>query len=162
MARGQLSVRRESSTEVVWNSRSRAAAGSLFDRLIIDDEDIDFPSYGGDRIDGIVRSIKRNLDRVLNMHAGGAAANPELGITDMNHSTVNALDVSDHIVSSIRNCILASEPRITEVKVNCVNDPDAPLTLQFAIVCMVKVSSVAEQIQIDLAMKDGHFHQLDR
>jgi len=144
------------------DSQHRAAAGSLFDRLVLDDEDRELSvSHLQEPIEGIVRSIKRNLDRVLNMHAGGAAANPELGIADMNHSTVNSREVSEHIVASIRSCILASEPRITQADISYITDPDAPLTLQFAITCHVKVSSIKEQIRIDLAMRDGHFYHLD-
>jgi len=144
------------------DSQRRAAAGSLFDRLVLDDEDRDISlAQLQEPIEGVVRSIKRNLDRVLNMHAGGAAANPQLGIADMNHSTVNSLEVSEHIVDSIRVCILSSEPRITQADISYTTDPDAPLTLQFAITCHVKVSSIKEQIRIDLAMRDGHFYHLD-
>jgi len=154
----------------VGTSHVRAVRGSLFDRLILDDEDMGFiPAQGshigratqGEHIEGIVRSIKRNLDRVLNMHAGGAAANPQLGIEDMNHSTVSSKEISEHIVASIRDCITCAEPRINSVDVRYMSDAQAPLTLQFAITCLVNVASVEEQIRIDLAMRDGHFHQLD-
>jgi len=144
------------------DSRYRAMAGSLFDRLLVDDEDehlIISPTQ--EPIEGIVSSIKRNLHRVLNMHAGGAAANPQLGLADMNHSTVNSKEVSEHIVASIRHCILSSEPRITKADIACINDPDTPLTLQFAITCHVKASSIKEQIRIDLAMRDGHFYHIE-
>jgi len=142
------------------DTQTRIAAGSLFDRLILDDEDVVIhPTQ--EPIEGVIRSIKRNLDRVLNMHAGGAAANPALGLTDMNHSTVNSKEVSEHIVASIRNCILSSEPRILQADIACINDPDTPLTLQFAITCHVKAASLKEQIRIDLAMRDGHFYHLD-
>jgi len=138
--------------------QTRIMAGSLFDRLSLDDEDVDVTAYSGDEpIEGVIRSIKRNLDRVLNMHAGGAAANPGLGLTDMNHSTVNSREVSEHIVASIRSCILSSEPRIIDADIACINDPDAPLTLQFAITCHVKAANIKEQVRIDLAMRDGHF-----
>jgi len=144
------------------DSHYRAMAGSLFDRLLVDDEDMDVAtSAAQEPIEGVVRSIKRNLDRVLNMHAGGAAANPDLGLTDMNHSTVNSREVSEHIVASIRNCILSSEPRIMQADIACINDPDTPLTLQFAITCHVKAASLKEQIRIDLAMRDGHFYHLE-
>jgi len=144
------------------DSRYRAMAGSLFDRLLVDDEDEDvFSSHAQEPIEGIIRSIKRNLHRVLNMHAGGAAANPGLGLADMNHSTVNSKEVSEHIVASIRHCILSSEPRITKADIACINDPDTPLTLQFAITCYIKAASIKEQIRIDLAMRDGHFYHID-
>jgi len=152
---------REGQEGIVGTSAARAAKGSLFDRLILADEDMDFMPQKGDHIEAVVRSIKRNLDRVLNMHAGGAPASPNLGIEDMNHSTVSSKEVSEHIVSSIRDCITSAEPRINHVDVRYVNDADTPLTLQFSITCLVNVATVEEQIRIDLAMRDGHFHQLD-
>jgi len=144
------------------DTQTRIAAGSLFDRLSLDDEDMDVATHPTQEpIEGVIRSIKRNLDRVLNMHAGGAAANPGLGLTDMNHSTVNSREVSEHIVASIRSCILSSEPRIVDAHISYINDPDSPLTLQFSITCHVKAASLKEQVRIDLAMRDGHFYHLN-
>jgi len=72
----------------VWDSRSRIAAGNLFDRLILDDENME-PVASGTVIDGIVRSVRRNLNRTLNVHAGDAYSNPDFGgIPDFNFSTV--------------------------------------------------------------------------
>ncbi|MCB5205263.1 type VI secretion system baseplate subunit TssE [Neorhizobium sp. T786] len=143
----------------VWNSRSRTAAGSLFERLLIDEEDLDVLAYDS-RIDALLRSIKRNLDRALNIHAGGAAANPLVGVTDFNDSTVNSNDVADHMTAAIKSCIQAAEPRISCVDVKHIPDPEAPLLLKFAVLCSIDVDDVHEQIRIDMAMRDGRIHQL--
>jgi len=143
----------------VWDSRSRVAAGSLFDRLILDDEDLE-PMISEAGVDGVVRSIKRNLNRALNVHAGNACSNPDFGIPDFNFSTVGSLEVSTQLVQSIRCCIEIAEPRVRNVQVSCLSNPDSPLDLNFAIMCMVDIDQREESVRIDVAMRDGRFHNL--
>lgn len=141
----------------VLDSKSRIASGSLLDRLISDDEDSDTYILTYD-IDGIIRSIKRNLNRALNIHAGSACSNMDLGIPDFNHSTISSLEVSMHLVDAIKKCIELAEPRINNIEVRSKSDSDSPLDLQFAITADVKVGTQNEQIRIDIAMRDGHFY----
>jgi len=150
---------REQVADGVWDSRSRIAAGSLFDRLVLDDEDQQ-PVMTGDEIGGIVSSIRRNLSRALNVHAGSACSNMEFGIPDFNFSTVGSLEVSTQLVQFIRRCIEIAEPRVHNVQVSCLSNPDSPLDLNFAITCGVSVGRKDEVIRIDMAMRDGHFHNL--
>ncbi|MHC5308053.1 type VI secretion system baseplate subunit TssE [Bartonella sp. LJL80] len=147
----------ESTPEDVLDSKTRKASGSLLDRLITDEEDLDTPSYHYS-IDGVIRSIKRNLDRALNVHAAGSPANLELGIPDFNHSTVSTLEVSKQLVESVRKCIVMAEPRLKDVEVRSKSDPNSPLDLDFTITASLRVESAEEQIRIEIAMKDGHFY----
>jgi type VI secretion system lysozyme-like protein len=156
-----MSVRsdRANGRRAVWGSQARAAAGSLFDRLILDEEDAD-ARIGAHSIDAVIRSIKRNLERILNTHAGGAAANPKLGVSDFNDGAVRSNDATAHIMASIRHCIGAYEPRIDDVQVSYLADADQPLTLRFSIQAKVKASSSNELVRIDMAMRDGRFREL--
>lgn len=149
----------EQVADSVWDSKSRIAAGSLFDRLVLDDEDLE-PAVFGTDIDGVVRSIRRNLNRALNVHAGSAAANLDFGIPDFNFSTVGSLEISTQLVQSIRHCIEIAEPRVHNIQVSCLPNPDSPLDLNFAITCEVDVDQKEETIRIDIAMRDGRFHNL--
>ncbi|UXM95237.1 type VI secretion system baseplate subunit TssE [Bartonella sp. HY329] len=141
----------------VIDTKTRLASGSLLDRLIADDEDLPQPHYSYE-IDGIIRSIKKNLNRALNIHAGGALSNMNLGIPDFNHSTVSSFEVSMQLIDSIRKCIGSAEPRIFNIEVKSQSDIDSPLELNFYITAMLKIARHEEQIRIDIAMRDGHFY----
>jgi type VI secretion system lysozyme-like protein len=147
---------RADASGTVWGSRARTMAGSLFERLIVDEEEISL-DWSGDLTDGRVRSIKRNLGRILNTRAGGAAANSALGVGDFNDGVMRSSDPTKHICASIRECILANEPRISDVDVEHIPDLEQPLSPRFSIVASILVSGRKEQIRVDLAMLDGRF-----
>ncbi|PYE85284.1 type VI secretion system baseplate subunit TssE [Phyllobacterium leguminum] len=159
MASGRSGNSKAGKSSAIWDSRSRVAAGSLFDRLLLDEEELEV-SPSADATDSLLRSIQRNLERILNTHAGGAAANPQVGVTDFNDGTISSNDVSKHITASIDYCIRTFEPRIGDVRVEHAPDPSQPLQLRFTIVASIKVASTNEQIRIDMAMRDGRFHQI--
>lgn len=144
--------------DVNWTSKSRQAAGSLFERLVVDDEDMGVPAAAGG-VDALLRSIKRNLDRALNVHAGGAAANPRFGMIDFCDSTVSSSDIAHDAITAIRDCILLADPRISAADVRHMPDPDTPLSLKFSVVCSIDVADAHEQMRIDMVMRDGRFCQ---
>jgi|GEM_PF-1390319 type VI secretion system lysozyme-related protein len=145
-----------SSMKNVLDSKTRRASGSLLDRLIDDEEELGVASYRYS-VDGVIRSIKRNLDRALNVHAGGAPSNLLLGIPDFNHSTVSTLEVSKQLVDAVRRCVAIAEPRLKDVEVRSASDPNSPLDLDFTITANLCVESSEEKIRIEMAMRDGHF-----
>lgn len=140
----------------ILDSKMRAAAGSLIDRLMMDDEDIEV-SNSNFTIEGVLASIKRNLRRTLNIHAGSALSNTEIGMPDFNHSTVSSLDVSVHLIEAIRRCIEVAEPRLKNIEVKSNSDIHSAMDLDFLITADLSVSTEEEQIRIDIAMRDGHF-----
>ncbi len=138
----------------VSGSLIRALSGSLFDRLALDDEE-ETVNVRGDPLDGTVRSIKRNLARVLNVRTGGASAAPKLGIVDFNDCAMHSSDLARAAATSIRDCIVHYEPRLINVKVEHISDPDNPLLLQFSISAQIPVTDGKEQIRIDIMMEEG-------
>lgn len=135
-------------------SRLRILTGSLFDRLVADEEDIGWrPGMDVDKAQ--IASIKRNLGRVLNLRAGGAAANPELGIIDMNDGAVRSNDMIRQIAESIRRCILTGEPRIADAQVSHVSASDAPLSLSFRIVARIGKGETKSSAEFDLFLAGG-------
>lgn len=156
MPRKPESSRHPDRPGVSWDSRSRLAAGSLFDRLLIDEEgeDLVVPEHP---VDAHIRSIKRNLERILNIHTGNSASAPLLGVENFNDVGISVGDVRQSMTAMIRDCILAYEPRITEANVQLQADPDDQLTLHFSIVALVNVADATEQIRFDMAMRDGRF-----
>lgn len=143
----------------IWDSRRRKSAGSLFDRLISDEEDLD----EGDVLDELsarVMSIKKNLANVLNAHLGNSASAPKLGIADFNTSTMSTNDLSVHIAHSIRKCIENYEPRVRVVSVKQNLDPDSPLQQNFRITLSTPVSNSKEQVVVEIMMREGHLAEI--
>ncbi|MGH0002252.1 type VI secretion system baseplate subunit TssE [Pseudovibrio ascidiaceicola] len=140
---------------VVWDSRLRTARGSLFERLIADEEEIS-PPQNIDLLEAKVNSIKRHLAKLLNARAGASAATPDLGLVDFNLSSVATNDLTQHIAASIRQCIEKYEPRVQVRSVHFLRDPDRPLELRFKATLLMPALSQGEQVQIDILMKDGH------
>ncbi|WP_297323354.1 type VI secretion system baseplate subunit TssE [uncultured Bartonella sp.] len=149
-------ARKNGTKNNILDSKMHAASGSLIDRLMMDDEDIEVPNSSF-TIDGVLNSIKRNLSRTLNIHAGSAVSNVEIGMPDFNHSTVSSLDVSVHLIEAIRRCIEVAEPRLKNIEVKSNSDVHSAMDLDFLITADLSVSTEEEQIRIDIAMRDGHF-----
>jgi type VI secretion system lysozyme-like protein len=134
-------------------SRLRILNGSLFDRLVADEEDIGHLS--GMDVDGAqIASIKGNLGRVLNLRAGGAAANPGLGIIDMNDGAVRSNDMIRQIAESIRGCIVMGEPRIADVRVGYIAATDEPLSLRFRITACIGKAEAESSAEFDLCLNN--------
>lgn len=142
--------------EVVTGA-GRRSAGSLFERLLLDEEELVPFQHGG--IDAVLASIKKNLDRALNVHAGGAAANPLLGMVNFSDGMLTCSDIANDGIAAIELCILNAEPRISSVEVRHIPDADLPLSLKFSAVCSVRVLDYSEMLVVDLIMRDGKFHQ---
>ena len=140
--------------EAVWGSRMRAMAGSLCDRLALDDED-ETVGMQGDPLDAKIRSIKANLSHILNVRSGGASASPELGVVDFNDCAMLSRDLVKAAAVSIRDCIVRYEPRLTDIRVENVSDPSNPLLLQFSITAHVPAANAREQVRIDILMEEG-------
>ncbi|WP_310620619.1 type VI secretion system baseplate subunit TssE [Flexibacterium corallicola] len=138
----------------VWDSGLRAARGTLFERLIADEEDAPLPT-DRDGMNAKIQSIKRHLKKILNARAGAALAAPELGLDDLNVANASTGDLSQHISMSIRKCIEEYEPRVTVRSIEFVPDPDRPLSLLFKIQTAVPVGNQKEQCVIDILMTDG-------
>jgi type VI secretion system protein len=149
-----IAARSAAAGDSIWSSKSRKTAGTLFDRLLLDDQD-EAPERRMDSIDATVRSIKRSLGRILNTRSGGAASNPDLGIADFNDCAAQSNDMAREICASIKKCIELYEPRISAAHVEFRPDAYRPLTLHFSVEASVAAAGAAEQIRIDLLMEEG-------
>lgn len=150
---------RKYAKSVVWDSKLRTARGSLFERLVSDEEEIS-PPHCTDLVEAKVNSIKRHLVKLLNARAGTSAATPDLGLADFNLSSMETNDLTQHIATSIRQCIEEYEPRVRVLSVQFMPDPDRPLNLRFKIILVMSAVHLGEQVQIDILMKDGRVAQI--
>jgi type VI secretion system protein len=146
---------RRKKSKVIIDAKARRAAGSLFERLVADEEDLDLPT-DRDEINSITRSIKRHLIKLLNARLGGSAATPDLGVIDFNDGATESTDMVKHIAASINHCITEYEPRLSNVRVQHNMVPERPLSLQFTILASLSIRKNSEQIKIDLLMDDGN------
>ena len=146
-----LRRQKKSTAPRVWDEQARQRVGSLFERLIHDEEDRPYPGELDANI-AQVASIKRHLVNLLNTRSGGSASAPGLGVSDFNDGSVESNDMIKHIEWSIKHCIETYEPRVANARVESQANPDDPLDFRFRIFCDVVVGSEKERVQVDLMM----------
>ncbi|MDR3496357.1 MAG: type VI secretion system baseplate subunit TssE [Ancalomicrobiaceae bacterium] len=122
---------------------------SLFERL----EGARASNSGTDLID----SILANLAGILNSRAGCCETRPDLGMPDFNDLVGNFPNAIPIIARSVRAQIEAFEPRLKNVEVVHVPDPDRPIDLRFQITGWATIAGSTERISFDTVVgDDGH------
>ena len=137
------------SRATIRGAKSRKATGALLDRLLLDEKDGSLDREA-DPIDATIRSIKRNLGRILNAQTADAAFPIDLGAADLNADAGPSQQSIREICASIKKCIELREPRIQSSNVVFLPDAERPHALHFAIEASITVSGAVEQIRIDL------------
>lgn len=109
----------------------------------------------------LLASIKHNLNQVLNTHPGASQSAPELGVIDLNDATASTADFHKAIEKAIRHCIIAYEPRISEVEV-CADESDEqdPLTLSFHIAAQVDFDNMDHAIEFNIHLDNQQRYYL--
>lgn len=92
------------------------------------------PASSGDDSAAVVRSVLRNLQRLLNSRQGHAAAQPDYGLPDPGEVLHAYSDSIGQMGRAIRACIERYEPRLASVQVRHVENADDVLTLRYQIV----------------------------
>ncbi|WP_345769041.1 type VI secretion system baseplate subunit TssE [Citrobacter amalonaticus] len=133
-------------------SRDSGFTGSLFERIA---EAADPSSYQNPK-EALVRSIRRNLQQILNTRSGSCYGSPELGIADLDNIASVSMNLRDTTARAIQSCILRYEPRISDATVIAVGqDENAPLELRFRIVATVSFSELKDVLEFDIVL-DNH------
>jgi type VI secretion system protein len=96
------------------------------------------PRDGGERSvsrggPGLVRSVVRNLQRILNSRVGSAPAQPDLGMPAPSDIAQAAPDAVNLVMQNLRACIEKYEPRLTSVEIAHVEAGDDVLCLRFQV-----------------------------
>lgn len=139
-------------------ARARGA-GSLFERLVADEEGEETPS-ASHPVDARVRSIKRNLHNILNARLGGAAACPQLGLGEFGAGVFSHESGVADITGAIHGCICAYEPRIVHAEVEHSAVPGDPTTQHFTVIAWMGVDSSDERLRVDMAVQDGRLFKI--
>lgn len=110
----------------------------------------------------LLRSIRYNLQNILNTRSGSCYGSPELGLSDLNDETLASSDFRQEIGQGIHNCILRYEPRIAAAAVTAVaQDGCVPLELRFHIVAQVSFDDVADVLEFDILLDNRQRYQVE-
>lgn len=134
----------------------RGGTASLFDR--IRGEDADIPP--ADALDGLIDSVKRQLERVLNTRSGSCRSAPDLGVVDLNDATQSGIDLGGRIREAIRLCIHDYEPRITRVEVFTVDNTTAGPGMTFRVNAAVRLASLEQVASFDVHMDSNRHYRM--
>lgn len=129
---------------------------TLLERL--DAAQADRPVMPG-RVDpsAVVESVMTNLQQVLNAREGCCEIRPDFGVPDFNSFIGQFPDALPAIGRTVREQIRAFEPRLRDVDVNYVADPDNPLTLNFHITAQLMVGDTPRRVSFETVFSDdGH------
>lgn len=96
-----------------------------------------------------VQSIVEYLQILMNTREGSVAARPDFGLPDFNDMVASFPDAVPAIARAIKKQIDEFEPRLRNVVVRHVPDPDRPLTLAYRIRAELSVSSNEAPITLE-------------
>ncbi len=97
----------------------------------------------------LVRSVLRNLQRILNSRQGHAAAQMDLGMPAPCEITQAFPDALAWMLRGIRACIEKYEPRIQVVDIARVESEEDALTLRFQITARVAAMKGGPTVSFD-------------
>ncbi|MFM2480446.1 type VI secretion system baseplate subunit TssE [Celerinatantimonas sp. YJH-8] len=131
---------------------------SFFERL-----EADAPARSmtqGPKAEDVLDSIKRNISNVLNTRIGESMSAPLLGLIDFNDATLGSRDLALQIRMAIRKCLKLYEPRLNQLDVRVLNDPDSPLNLRFHVTAQINRGALHDGVQIDLLLDNSRKYRV--
>ena len=84
-------------------------------------------------IDSLMANISQHVQDMLNVRLGSVMALEDFGMPDFNDVVKEFPDAITRIRTAIRQFIAKYEPRLEQVFVQHLHDPDQPLLLKFSI-----------------------------
>jgi type VI secretion system protein len=103
----------------------------------------------GENTQELLRSILRNLQRILNTRIGHASAQMDLGTPAPCEMSLMSRDGLTGVVRTLKQCIEKYEPRLSAVEVTYVRGEDDVLTLRFQVTAKVATSRTGATINFD-------------
>jgi type VI secretion system protein len=108
-------------------------------------------SQGPDAVD-VLNSIKLNVTNVLNTRLGEAQSAPNLGLIDFNDASLGVMDLSLRVKLAVQKCLITYEPRLCNLQIKTVTDPNNPLGLCFHINADINSSALHDKVEINLIL----------
>lgn len=103
-------------------------------------------------VDEMVRSIKNNIELVLNSKQGCTLCAPDFGLKDFNDSTATTRSLSQTVIRDIRFNIDKYEPRVKISRIEYIHDPYDMLQLNFRITCIVLLKQKNELTELNIIL----------
>ncbi|MGX1308840.1 type VI secretion system protein [Amorphus suaedae] len=111
-------------------------------------------SRGNPDPSAVAESVMSNLLRVLNAREGCCETRPDFGVPDFNSFIGLYPDALPAIARTVREQIEMFEPRLTDVDVNFVPNPDQPLALNFHIEAQLVIDGSRRKVSFETVFSD--------
>jgi type VI secretion system protein len=105
-------------------------------------------------IDRFQASVLDNLRRILNARQGCCETRPDFGMPDLNDAIGQGADAVLGVARTVKQQIEMFEPRLKNVSVRFLADPDNPLQLDFQITAMLQFEDQTERVSFDTILSD--------
>jgi type VI secretion system protein len=130
----------------------------MFDRTLIErlEEATDdaSPVQKPGSIDRFQASVLDNLRRILNARQGCCETRPDFGMPDLNDAIGQGADAVLVVARTVKQQIETFEPRLKNVSVRFLADPDNPLQLDFQINAVLQYEDQTERVSFDTVLSD--------
>lgn len=105
----------------------------------------------------LLRSILRNLSRILNARSGQAPAQMDFGIPSPSEIAAGYPESLTEMQKTIRKCIEQYEPRLKDVQVMQIESDDYRLAVRFQVSARLATSKESRHVSFDTLMDpSGH------
>lgn len=107
-------------------------------------------------VSDLIRSIKKNIELVLNSKEGCTLCAPDFGLKDFNDATATTRSLSQTIISDIRVSLERYEPRVRITRIEYIPDVYDVLQLNFRITCVVLLKQKNELTELNIILDSSN------
>ncbi|WGE59955.1 type VI secretion system baseplate subunit TssE [Actinobacillus equuli] len=107
-------------------------------------------------VSDLIRSIKKNIELVLNSKEGCTLCAPDFGLKDFNDATATTRSLSQTIISDIRVSLERYEPRVRITRIEYIPDAYDVLQLNFRITCVVLLKQKNELTELNIILDSSN------
>ncbi|OOF61943.1 type VI secretion system baseplate subunit TssE [Rodentibacter pneumotropicus] len=130
----------------------------FWDRIktISQDADVIKRKTEAETVSDLIRSIKKNIELILNSKEGCTLCAPDFGLKDFNDATATASSLSQAIISDIRSSLERYEPRIRVTRIEYTPDMYDVLQLNFRVTCIVLLKQKSELTELNIILDSSN------
>ena len=107
-------------------------------------------------VSDLIRSIKRNIELILNSKEGCTLCAPDIDLKDFNDATATTKSLSQTIVANIRSSLERYEPRVRITRIEYIQDVYDVLQLNFRITCVVLLKQKNELAELNIILDSSN------
>ncbi len=123
---------------------------SLLNR--IENQDAAYRYTTSVNLDRLLANISQNVQEMLNLRLGNVQALDDYGMPDFNDLVKEFPDAITHIKAAIIRFVDKYEPRLTDITVTHIHDPDQPLYLKFSIAGKIKLEHKESKVSFNTVL----------